>query len=313
MPQHCQPWLADGNVVVASADDTKAFRVHRSVLSTYSEVFSNMFSASHEGEGAIDGCPVVHLQDQADDIEHVLRALYGRGYHHQRGQAMLIPFAVVEAFLRLGKKYQIKELYEEARICLLCDFPDNFASWCSRSRSISFPSQKALFIKVANIAQEVGLQRVLPAALYACMTECSLAEIYNGVQEEGEIASLSSHNRAICVASWQSFQALASKTFSWASPMPSPSNSYCRSKTLCADRKRVVLSNKFYPAFAAQALENFDHDWNQGMCSLCASNNLILHNEGRENAWNKFPALFNLATVWDDLKDDGVVAQAPAA
>ncbi|EIW79952.1 hypothetical protein CONPUDRAFT_166605 [Coniophora puteana RWD-64-598 SS2] len=215
MPQHCDPWIEDGNVVVVSADDSKAFRVHRSILSRYSQVFMDMFTASHEGESSIEGCPVVRLQDAADDIEHVLCALYGRGYHIRLVPTTTVPFPVVAAFLRLGKKYEIKALYEEARTCLMSDFPDTLPSWQSRTTSIVSSSRKALAINVANLAQEGGILRVLPAAFYECLTQCSLRELECGVNGEGEIATLTPKNRAICVSAWKPFENCAAKTYSW--------------------------------------------------------------------------------------------------
>ena len=73
------PWLDDGNIIIAVQG--KHFRVHRSVLRSYSEVFRDMFAIPHSHDvekEIIDGCPVVHLQDSSADVEIMLKALYDR-------------------------------------------------------------------------------------------------------------------------------------------------------------------------------------------------------------------------------------------
>lgn len=70
-------WLEDGNIIL-HAENTQ-FRVHRSVLSIHSTVFQDMFGIPQpQGEPTIDGCPVVHLSDSAQDVKLLLDALYKR-------------------------------------------------------------------------------------------------------------------------------------------------------------------------------------------------------------------------------------------
>ena len=75
------PWIDDGNIVLAVQG--KYFRVHRSILSSYSEIFKGMFectnpSASGGESELIEQCPVVHLHDATSDVQIVLKALYDR-------------------------------------------------------------------------------------------------------------------------------------------------------------------------------------------------------------------------------------------
>ena len=72
-------WFDDGSIVLHV--ESTLFKVHRSILSSNSEVFCDMFgvlqpSTTNTSDGAIDGCPVVPLPDQAVDWTHVLKALY---------------------------------------------------------------------------------------------------------------------------------------------------------------------------------------------------------------------------------------------
>ena len=75
-------WLNDANIVLQA--DSVQFAVHRSVLAMHSQVFKDM---CHVGSpvldgSTVDGCPVVHLSDQADDLEMFLMTLYGDPYVH---------------------------------------------------------------------------------------------------------------------------------------------------------------------------------------------------------------------------------------
>ena len=67
-----QVWLPDGNVVIV-ADDRVALRVLKSTLTSRSDVFLDLFSLPQpENEGSMDGCPVVHVPDDPNDMRCLL-------------------------------------------------------------------------------------------------------------------------------------------------------------------------------------------------------------------------------------------------
>lgn len=74
-------WFDDGSVVLQV--ESTQFRVHRSVLSSQSVIFRDMFSVPQPSvsgatvEGMIEGCPVVCLQDKSQDWTYVLQMIYG--------------------------------------------------------------------------------------------------------------------------------------------------------------------------------------------------------------------------------------------
>jgi hypothetical protein len=77
-------YFLDGNVVLAAemADGSShAFRVHQSVLSLHSSVFSDMFSMPGAGEDSptdetYDGVPLVYMPDHCEDLKAFLKVLY---------------------------------------------------------------------------------------------------------------------------------------------------------------------------------------------------------------------------------------------
>lgn len=68
-------YIDDGNVILEA--DLVQFRVHRSMLSSQSTVFADMFTLPQpQNDVTVDDCPIVHLSDSAKDVEYLLRAIY---------------------------------------------------------------------------------------------------------------------------------------------------------------------------------------------------------------------------------------------
>ena len=74
-------YFPDGNIILSARvkDGTLVyFRVHKSVLSLHSPIFADMFAMPPPSVmDTYDGLPLVHLQDDADDLKAFLQALYG--------------------------------------------------------------------------------------------------------------------------------------------------------------------------------------------------------------------------------------------
>ena len=75
LTRHQEFWFYDGSIVL-SVQET-LFRVHQTILSTHSDIFSDLFTVPQpDGEYMIEGCHVVILHDDAKDFEDLLRAVY---------------------------------------------------------------------------------------------------------------------------------------------------------------------------------------------------------------------------------------------
>ena len=75
-------WFSDGSIVIAAADNV-AFRVHKSILSRRSEIFSDLFSLLNADEATsetTEACPVVRVSDSdsSADIRHLLVLCCGK-------------------------------------------------------------------------------------------------------------------------------------------------------------------------------------------------------------------------------------------
>ncbi|TEB24220.1 hypothetical protein FA13DRAFT_1638894, partial [Coprinellus micaceus] len=107
------------------------FKVHRSVLAKHSPIFADLFKIPHPPtEPTVESCPVVVLQDTAEDIKHLLLILYGDRSDEPP------QFPVLAAMIRLGRKYEIARLKEDALGLLKKAFPvtldDHSECMCGR-------------------------------------------------------------------------------------------------------------------------------------------------------------------------------------
>jgi hypothetical protein len=84
LQQHPDLWFTDGSVVLRA--ENTLFKVHISQLSRHSVLFHDLFSLPQANDAPLtpnsgslarmDGCPVVHLHDSAEDVGNLLAALY---------------------------------------------------------------------------------------------------------------------------------------------------------------------------------------------------------------------------------------------
>ncbi|KAJ7481367.1 hypothetical protein B0H11DRAFT_1641603, partial [Mycena galericulata] len=67
-----QLWFNDGTLVLVT--HTSLFRIYAGLLAKESPVFHDMLQLPQSENGeTMDGCPVVHLQDNGHDVEYFLK------------------------------------------------------------------------------------------------------------------------------------------------------------------------------------------------------------------------------------------------
>lgn len=108
-----------------------------SILSRHSVFFRDMFSlpqpppaspssSSSTQDEIIDGCPVVALQDNSDDLASLLVALYDGTCFKDNGRA---DFKVVAGILRLSSKYMVDSLRSKTLAHLTEAWPPTLKGW----------------------------------------------------------------------------------------------------------------------------------------------------------------------------------------
>lgn len=222
--------------------------------------------------------------------------------------------AVVVAFLRLGKKYEIEILHAEALRRLHHDFPsnpENFNKWgsgpfneCRRRSMIEWEYGKN--VAVANLAREQGLLCVLPLALYRCCQSHSAKHLLTGVP--GKADALATDNLLACLSGWSSLGGIQyTTTFAWAH---SSASTYpnCTSRAECAQIRKDTLHAICVPTvqlmgeYPWSELADFQFDFEvDGMCSSCTSVAEVMHNNGRGVFWEQLPGIFG-QPGWAELR-----------
>ncbi|PIL26653.1 hypothetical protein GSI_11278 [Ganoderma sinense ZZ0214-1] len=164
-------WFDDGSVVLVA--EQTAFRVRSSLLSRHSPDLKKVFAVprTSEAEGP-SGCPLFHLSDTAEDLSYLLELIYVDGSRSAVGdsdvtpESLLLPFnsfgeiakptfAKLSAYIRLGYKYQISTLIDDAVRESDSDIPFTFSE-----------NPAADAIDTANLARTVETPSLLPVALY---------------------------------------------------------------------------------------------------------------------------------------------------
>ncbi|KAH9941831.1 uncharacterized protein BXZ73DRAFT_41734 [Epithele typhae] len=189
-------WFEDGSIILIAGD--VVFRVYKGVLASASPVFADMFSLPTPGpRPAVDGCPVVNLQDSADDVRRLLRLVMPKN-----GACVLedLNMLDISAGVRLGHKYQMDTVVKRLAARLGQYYTKHWAGWRDPSRS-SFPEclRGTAAIAVVNIARLTDELWLLPAALFECLELPTLALLSGFKRGDGTVEHLSHEDLARCI------------------------------------------------------------------------------------------------------------------
>ncbi|KAH8103818.1 hypothetical protein BXZ70DRAFT_665594 [Cristinia sonorae] len=168
-------WFPDGTVILR-AEETH-FRVYSGILSLHSPIFRDLFTLPQPLDDEVyDGCPVVSLQDGAEELGEFLKVLHRWSYLSNLFRDNNVPALL--CVLRMSTKYDVTKLRESAIDALRCHYPQDFLKRLSSSPPSTFPflfptsrAGASLAISAANVARESNATILLPGALLAC---CSI-------------------------------------------------------------------------------------------------------------------------------------------
>ncbi|KIM91580.1 hypothetical protein PILCRDRAFT_733 [Piloderma croceum F 1598] len=298
VPSPGDPWLDDGNIIL-QAESTQ-FRVVRSILSASSSVFGDMFSFPQpENENLVYGCPVVHVSDTAEDLHHVLKALYCFVDNEP------LPLVVIAAFLRLGRKYNIQQLYSEALKRLEFEFPSTFEEYDRSSGSFTLidvqdVGHDASLFAVINLARENDILHILPAAFYIACTCLNGKEFIEAMESlEAPTHELSVFDQRVVIKGWHSIvEKQAKTTFRWLvrEDIFAP---ICTTDD-CTNGRKDILIFMWFPKPDCMGLTPWLSWWNANCCNACIRKSKGLHDSGRRKIWEELPLFFGLPG-WEEL------------
>ncbi|KAJ7039019.1 hypothetical protein C8F04DRAFT_1086830 [Mycena alexandri] len=298
-------WHSDGSVIL-QAQDTQ-FRVHWSILALNSTFFRDLQGLPQPpGQPTIDGCPVIDLAgDDVADVEYLLKALYSPPFLCQKA----LPLAVIAAHIRLGRKYDFREVLDLAVERLSFDNPTTLAEY--DALPAPYPTRilpyDGIEFDIITLARENAIMSVLPCAYYHLLIlHKTVDKLFEGVQRSnGSRASLSLNALRECVSGRDKLmhaqldqQGSCGWYRFWA-----PGSDCTNSNGRCAQTRDARL-RAYLDSPALRALAGFDpqHEANKQVCSACKHHISQSNADGRRKTWDRLPAFFGLPP-WGELKD----------
>ncbi|PPR05802.1 hypothetical protein CVT26_010152 [Gymnopilus dilepis] len=309
-------WFDSGDVVLEA--EGVQFRVHRDVLARHSRIFSDTFGMP-QGEGSpqdvlVDDCPIVGLSEKSSEIKYLLSIFYDNMKAHDWRKRL--PISHISILLRLGKKYEIDYLVEEARKRLLADHPAKLSEWdgmLPRQYKEIEQGNVDPCIEVIVLGHEQGLESILPSAYLRLAHAYTLEAILEfrfpsqlrlafrvncAVGREAIITEAEDRRK-----SWFSeinkllpttgCTALSRHMYSSPSPCPTSHSQTAENFPLWSKATFHSDVNKFAPLTEVYL---------KGLCPVCAKAVKAKYDGIRSEMWQRLPTYFRLGT-WESLKD----------
>lgn len=219
-----------------------------------------------------------------------------------------MPASALSAFLRLGKKYVIPQLFEEAKRRLPLGMrPLEQASTISAAGNvILFPrvsGSDPFNFMVINVASEIDLRSTaVVGALYCCVA-CPMLSIADGYDFKDVRCVLSTCSKRYCFLVQRYLVEVEKQLFqSLAAPVPTclyrgSSQSPCNCGLLAILRAIQSLRCPFMKWMDA---------WDAGLCVTCKPELKKRREEARIRLWKNLPVDLGLG-CWEDIDKEAVI------
>ncbi|CAA7261819.1 unnamed protein product [Cyclocybe aegerita] len=290
-------WFEDGSVII-QAESTQ-FRVHKTILARSSSIFRDIFEIGEQSasEAVVDGCPVVHVSDSAVEMHHFLLLLYDQKY----APGKLPTLTQIMAMLRLGRKYDVDFLYQEALRRLQFEFPSTLAAFNPGQPVYKqFSWQPGALFDVVTLAQEMRIHSILPAALFYCAA-LPLKALFSGLaREDATIATIPAEVlQTLLIGLDALLGSLGHISLKWI--RGNAGSPLCDSPQSCKNWRVTLLEIVFKvkPDVRLCLADTRGFDAILGfLCRSCRKHARSEHQIGRGEIWQSLPQFFGLES-WD--------------
>ncbi|KAF7351066.1 BTB domain-containing protein [Mycena sanguinolenta] len=298
-------WYKDGSIILQAADTQ--FRVHWGVPSQHSSFFRDLEDLPQPpDQPAVDGCVIVELQDSAVDVEHLLKALYDPTFLSQTA----LPLAVVGALIRLGHKYDFKNLLDSAVARLTSQNPATLEEFDALFVIKSKPTPIIIYpgysLGMLALAREKNIGLALPFAFYLA-SGGNMEQFLQAVRRKDEaIPSLSLDDICRCFIGRQRLvtkQFQPGYTLGWLREWPHPPAD-CNNPAKCTAKRKSKFHSYMDANCVQPFLEGSQADiWKGRFCAACYEHIIKSVTAGRKKMWEELLVIFDLPP-WDQLKND---------
>ncbi|KAJ7188684.1 hypothetical protein C8R46DRAFT_934712 [Mycena filopes] len=300
-------WHSDGSVVL-QAENTQ-FRVHWSILGLSSPFFRDMQGLPQPiDQPSTDGCPIVQLSDTAVDVQFLLEALYTPTFLAEAA----LPFAAVASLIRLGRKYEFRDLFNSALGRLTFENPTSLeeyralpsqqvGEWKHYTPTRIIPCASLCFDTV-TLAIENNLWSILPCACLRLVLWNDAHGLFDGFStEDGTITSLSLVHLRRCIAGREQLLTMQCKPGYILRSLQNWQHAKCARPTKCPlDRDTYIT---IYLETIGILTEEMLVPLRGSLCTPCFQGAEKLISAGWKKMWEELPGVFDLPP-WAELKDD---------
>ncbi|KAJ7879933.1 hypothetical protein B0H14DRAFT_2341092 [Mycena olivaceomarginata] len=294
-------WFTDGSVVL-QAQSTQ-FRVHWGVLTQNSSFFRDMqaLPQANVEQPTVEGCPLVELHDDVEDVKHLLTILYN--------PTLPVPskktheFAVVAALIRLGRKYDFRNLLDAAIEVVMLANPTTLDKVASASKNRCIDYYRGIEFDMLALARENNIMMALPYAYYRVVRQYTQLELLDGVAiKDCRKTSLDPIDQRQCLLGRERMmmkQMLPGYTLGW---FANCDHGDCTNIQECSDQRELTLQ-VFFEIPRVRALDSHVSYCRDELCAACARHLEELFDAGRKRMWQDLPSFFDLPP-WNELKND---------
>ncbi|KAF8178676.1 hypothetical protein K438DRAFT_1844208 [Mycena galopus ATCC 62051] len=255
---------------------------------------------------SVDGCPVVELAgDTIIDVGHLLKALYTPTFLLQKA----LPFPVVAALIRLGRKYDFKDLLDTAVERFMFENPTTLEEYDAlrveriyqTTRILPYPG---IVYDMLTVARENSILSALPCAYYRASGYYAPKYLFDGVSR-GDMtkAFLAPVDQRRCVLGHDALiKAQFQDGYTLQFLYSVVGEGGCADPPKCK-RARAVDMRRYGQNLGLYALCRSSDLGPSSLCVSCQKTCDEMLNAGRKKVWEELPKFFDLPP-WAESKND---------
>jgi len=293
--EHEQFWFHDGSIIIRV--EAVLFRVHQTVLSCHSKFFSDLFAVPQpkDGRPSVKGCPIVRLQDNADDFVNFLGAIYNPQHFDtidslEAGLGALLNS--ISGILRLSTKYLVPALRQKGISLLKLYFPITFADYNSLPRK-RHRAKADDVMQAINLAHELNIPEILPTAYYR-IARLDLKRILLDGPDD-----ISWKDKTRCLVGRERLR-LGVMSFSHSFLYAFQQSAQC-SWLLCGRGSGLIKEWRDIEGRSPDPLKQYTRWTSLNVCPACVSHCWQQHESGRAEVFEHLPRWFGLPP-WEELR-----------